>query len=115
MNYFNRPHNLETIEELKKLRYDEYLQSKWWTAWSKIYKGEKCEQCGRKYELNVHHLTYENIGDEKSSDVITLCKRCHIDFHYNQRFVNPTKKMILKQHQITQKDWEQWQKMLADR
>ncbi len=39
-----------------------------------------CEQCG--YEpwkpcLQVHHVTYDNLYNEKLEDLILLCPRCH--------------------------------------
>jgi hypothetical protein len=39
-----------------------------------------CQRCGSKQDVQVHHLTYENFGDEDVyNDLITLCKRCHED------------------------------------
>lgn len=31
--------------------------------------------------LHVHHISYENIGNEKMSDLITLCENCHNNIH----------------------------------
>lgn len=48
--------------------------------------GSKCELCGvprclaRSWDgadLNVHHLTYANLGEEKPEDVEALCEPCH--------------------------------------
>ncbi len=37
-----------------------------------------CQKCGSKYFLQVHHLTYQNIGHENPyTDLITLCSICH--------------------------------------
>jgi len=33
-------------------------------------------------ELEVHHITYERYGQEKTDDLITVCRRCH-DFLTN--------------------------------
>ena len=43
-----------------------------------------CEKCG--YEpykacLQVHHLTYDNIYNEKLEDLILLCPYCHKKIH----------------------------------
>jgi hypothetical protein len=31
--------------------------------------------------VQVHHLTYENIGREKDEDLLAVCERCHRSFH----------------------------------
>lgn len=45
-------------------------------------RGHRCEICGRAYNLNVHHLTYDRVGgDEEPDDLIILCKKCHMSEH----------------------------------
>jgi len=36
-----------------------------------------CCGCGCKDMLQVHHLTYENLGSESGEDLMVLCSRCH--------------------------------------
>lgn len=40
-----------------------------------------CEHCGRSASaagpLEIHHLTYERLGDEAPSDLVALCNSCH--------------------------------------
>jgi hypothetical protein len=36
-----------------------------------------CSGCGYKDMLQVHHLTYSNLGDESVEDLMALCSRCH--------------------------------------
>ena len=43
--------------------------------------GFKCQLCGRKGDLNVHHNTYNSRGNENLKDLIVLCKDCHTKFH----------------------------------
>jgi 5-methylcytosine-specific restriction endonuclease McrA len=31
--------------------------------------------------LEVHHRTYERVGEERPADVIALCKACHEKHH----------------------------------
>lgn len=72
-----------------KAKYYDYLQSK---KWQKIrfkvakrakFKCECCEKkCTDKKTLKgfqVHHMTYENLYDEKKhmEDLVFLCKDCH--------------------------------------
>lgn len=43
--------------------------------------GGTCERCGKWAIVNVHHLTYERVGDEELSDLIGVCPRCHEELH----------------------------------
>lgn len=66
------------------LYYQTYLKSeKWRNMRGKILRvrGFKCELCGSKRNLQLHHLTYENLGNEQDGDVIILCKQCHSRAH----------------------------------
>ena len=31
--------------------------------------------------VNVHHITYENLGEEKDEDLTVLCQKCHAGLH----------------------------------
>lgn len=67
------------------MNYNRYLQSNEWFELRKRKLesvGNACEKCEFGYELRVHHLTYERIGQEKLSDLKVLCARCHNDNHY---------------------------------
>lgn len=60
-------------------------------AWRRC-DGE-CEQCGRSVSRSdwtghVHHITYENEGDERLEDVLVLCLRCHNQEHPHHDFVS---------------------------
>lgn len=68
---------------MKNINYKQYLQSYDWRC-KKINKLEqvnyKCEQCGYDgvvIPLDVHHKTYERLGNERLSDLIVLCRTCH--------------------------------------
>lgn len=77
--------------------YAAYLASKHWQRtcdWMRGLASECCEFCGAgefvwddEYEdyrcttVHVHHITYENIGKEKSFDLLVLCRECHRDAH----------------------------------
>lgn len=42
------------------------------------------------YPLEVHHLTYDNIGDEDvENDLITLCSACHAALHRMRNALSP--------------------------
>ena len=41
----------------------------------------RCQLCNAKGHLQVHHRTYENLGNEKVEDLIVLCDKCHAKHH----------------------------------
>lgn len=43
--------------------------------------GGECENCGASYDLVVHHLTYERLGQEEDDDLEVLCRECHRMVH----------------------------------
>lgn len=63
--------------------YEEYMRSPAWAAKRQQrleLDGHKCRTCGCTFEerpLQVHHVTYERLGHEELSDLITLCRSCH--------------------------------------
>ena len=70
-------------DNIESIDYKSYLNSSKWKAKrdAKLKQaGYKCEKCGvSKYskKLEVHHKHYQNLGNEKLSDLIVLCKDCH--------------------------------------
>ncbi len=40
-----------------------------------------CQLCGSQSHLNVHHIRYRNVGNEKMDDLITLCHEDHKSLH----------------------------------
>ena len=47
-------------------------------------KTDICEYCGKKMGhsfIQMHHLTYKNIGKEKFNELIRLCFNCHGKIH----------------------------------
>ena len=64
--------------------YETYLKSPKW----KIRREQiltKCEGicsvCGDAPATQVHHLTYDRVGEELESDLVGLCKPCHDKIH----------------------------------
>ncbi len=43
--------------------------------------GYKCEICHKKTKLDIHHLTYIRLGDERLGDLQALCRSCHRKEH----------------------------------
>lgn len=62
------------------MSYEDYLQSPEWKDTRRralVKSGYRCERCGSKTKLHVHHKTYEHKGRELPGDLSVLCKRCH--------------------------------------
>ena len=98
----------ETVEILKKMKYEEFLQTDYWKLVSeqaRINAHNKCQLCGCKdKKLNVHHNTYEHRGEEfkHMEDLVCLCEDCHNYFH--------SKRQILEEKKEAEKQLEYWQK-----
>jgi len=64
--------------------YEEYLNSKDWANYKKMFYRcnlNKCWVCGSDKNLNIHHKTYQRLGKEKKGDCLFLCKTCHCEVH----------------------------------
>ncbi len=57
-----------------------------------LWSGYKCENCGSKEKLQVHHKHYKSFGDEMPWDLMVLCKACHEDIHYVNK---PDSEMVI--------------------
>lgn len=60
--------------------YLEYLKSDAWRERraSKLEASKfRCERCGEREGLEVHHLSYDRLGQERTDDLIVLCKSHH--------------------------------------
>lgn len=85
--------DLEMIELLDSKRaehvknsseYQAYINSKeWQETRQRIFNRDnfRCVKCGCSKNLQVHHITYENLGEEKDADLVTLCDKCHNSIH----------------------------------
>jgi len=68
---------------MSKEEYIEYLRSDEWREKRKEFLEEadyECEECGER-ATEVHHLSYDNIGEEDTDDVEILCHECHKETH----------------------------------
>ena len=65
-------------------RYQEYLSSYEWRIIRKKVldiDNHKCVPCSKKSNLHIHHITYKNVGNEDTNDLLTLCSSCHKFIH----------------------------------
>ena len=79
---------------IKSLAHNRYSKTEWWKKRSKIklLKSGRCECCLECVVINcshgqerpifdVHHLTYERVGEELDSDLAVVCSPCHNLIH----------------------------------
>ena len=69
---------------IAKGAYEHYLGTGQWQEKRKlVFKRDnyQCQKCGTGKNLNVHHITYENLYNEEIEDLTTLCKPCHEKIH----------------------------------
>jgi len=64
--------------------YQSYLRSEHWSQKKRQYLSSNspkyCLICGNS-QYDLHHLTYERLGNELISDLFPLCRRCHRILH----------------------------------
>ena len=55
----------------------------WAKKRARIYKRDRyrCQVCGSRRNLQPHHLTYERVGHELDTDLVTWCEKCHMKHH----------------------------------
>lgn len=67
-----------------------YLKSPKWRGFVKMMRNNgylsQCFICGSdssiwEEQLDPHHTTYKNIGNEEISDIVCLCEFCHAKLH----------------------------------
>ncbi len=67
------------------MNYQEYLQSEAWNHKRKValmFWDNRCTLCFSPNRLQVHHRTYERLGQERITDLIVLCEKCHKIHHF---------------------------------
>ena len=75
-------------------RYLEYINSARWQtrrrAFMAIRGNGSCAVCRTRSKLHVHHLHYNNLGEELDQDLMTLCEGHHAMVHNLQRSTGMT-------------------------
>ena len=81
--------NREATERAERDRewrvwYDRYLESPAWAERRRLVlerAGGKCEGCRKRLATQVHHLTYEHVGNELLFELVAVCRDCHERIH----------------------------------
>ena len=64
-----------------------YLHSRKWMDMRLLvlsFNNNECKACGSKGPLEIHHITYQRLGDERTEDLTPLCggvNGCHNKLH----------------------------------
>ena len=57
-----------------------YLRSPLWRLRRRLWivrAGGRCQRCGNRRALSIHHRTYSRLGHERRTDINVLCWPCH--------------------------------------
>jgi len=88
-----RHKKIKEIEARRRMPYHKFLETEYWHS-VRIKKitmvGGRCQQCGSNEDIQVHHKTYHNRGDELRhlGDLMVLCSSCHSRIHGRARHEN---------------------------
>jgi hypothetical protein len=63
--------------------YEQYLKSEDWKLVKEKYirLDSVCDICGTDKALTLHHISYENCGNEEPEEILCVCSFCHQDLH----------------------------------
>ena len=69
---------------MTKQDYKSYLASDHWLATRKRKLqsvGNRCERCGNRHCVQVHHKSYANLWNESDDELEALCQNHHVLVH----------------------------------
>lgn len=84
----DRQQKFEAERDLRRVEYHAYLKTpKWKAIAQRVNKRANgiCEGCGLLPLSEVHHLTYDHVGDEFLFELVGLCSACHARYHGQER------------------------------
>lgn len=86
LNQERQEHFRKYQEELKQKQelHKQYLNSfEWKQKRLQVLKRDSylCQGCLTNSATDVHHLTYDNWGNELLFQLISVCRQCHINIH----------------------------------
>ena len=64
--------------------YKDYLDSdEWKKLRTRVRRRARgwCERCKVGPRADIHHLTYERLGNERLDDLVAVCRECHEYLH----------------------------------
>ena len=103
------PEDTPFYPEIEKVRVNEYrsfkkqyLQSPDWIVRKQlvIRRDHCCQLCQSTTDLNVHHISYKNLGNEPLSDLVLLCQLCHTKLHKQLGYPQTVEDYLTKSYPI---------------
>lgn len=76
------------LKELALKDYQAYLQTEHWLTIRHAALGRArfcCALCNSRKDLQVHHRSYEHLGEEWDCDTLVLCAECHQKHHFGEK------------------------------
>ena len=67
-----------------RVQYQAVMQSAGWRrrrSQAIRQAGRRCQACGARGPLDVHHLSYAHLGEERPYELAVLCEACHQRAH----------------------------------
>ena len=83
-NYRLRARERELVAVYRAMPYDAYLKTPhWYTTRAMALERamNRCQMCNTTQDLQVHHRTYERLGEELPEDLTVVCRPCHAKHH----------------------------------
>jgi hypothetical protein len=81
--------------------YDQHINSDVWKAMSRRIQERdnyRCRICGEP-SSDTHHLNYAHFGSEYEFELVSLCRKCHMDEYHSPRSKQKTDSLrIPKEH-----------------
>jgi 5-methylcytosine-specific restriction endonuclease McrA len=92
----NKPHNGQ-LSDLERVRRRLIFGYGKWVGYVKERDNYKCTVCGSNEEIVAHHLNSYDMFEEGRTDPengLTLCRKCHLNFHSEYGFGSNTKQQF---------------------
>lgn len=95
------------------MNYQAYLQTDYWKNVALEVKrraGFKCQVCNSPHDLQAHHRTYKNRGNELKhlEDLTCLCDRCHGMYHQKEKVERKEGKVEKKKVMLADPELTGW-------
>ena len=90
---------------LRSMSYQTFLDTIYWQILRDYlieYRGNKCEKCGCKFKLNIHHQIYKHHGweHEHLEDLVVYCRLCHQQQHVPRKDIMGVFEMLALKKKI---------------
>ena len=90
--WIDRKNHFEQTQQPFQARLDLYqqylLSATWKSKRERVLQRDdhRCRACGDAQALEVHHKSYQNIGDEPLFELVAVCRECHQRLHQDSPF-----------------------------